>query len=69
MGVIPSQNLLDISRIALGSIVYEYLVGVLAVATGSHHVNVAVAIQDGWHACGKNSVTTIILQDYLQSRR
>ncbi|CUQ43344.1 Uncharacterised protein [Segatella copri] len=25
--------------------------GVLAVATGSHHVNVAVAIQDGWHAC------------------
>ena len=29
----------------------------LAVATGSHHVNVAVAIQDGWHACGKNSVT------------
>ena len=31
--------------------------GVLAVATGSHHVNVAVTIQDGWHACGKNSVT------------
>ena len=26
--VIPSQNLLDISCIALGSVVYEYLVGV-----------------------------------------
>ena len=31
--VIPSQNLLDISRIALGSIVYEYLVGVEMNAT------------------------------------
>ena len=31
--VIPSQNLLDISRIALGSIVYEYLVGIKMNAT------------------------------------
>ena len=31
--VIPSQNLLDISRIALGSIVHEYLVGVEMNAT------------------------------------
>ena len=31
--------------------------GILAVTTCSHHVNVAVAIQDGWHTSGKNSVT------------
>ena len=36
--VIPSQNLLDISRIALGSIVYEDLVGIEMNATGQEVV-------------------------------
>ena len=40
--VIPSQNLLDISCITLGSIVYEYLVGVEMNATGQE-----VVLDDG----------------------